>query len=55
MHMLGSGALERARARLGSEGVRKAEERGEAVPAAARVTRACQLARAAADQPVMST
>lgn len=56
MHMLGSGALEQARARLGGDGVRAAEERGKAVPAATRVSRACQLARAAAaDQPVMST
>jgi tetratricopeptide (TPR) repeat protein len=47
-HLLGDDPVTEARQRLGSERARQCEARGLAVPAALRVDRACQLARAAA-------
>jgi hypothetical protein len=43
--MLSTDPVEHARQRLGETGVAEARQRGEQVPAAQRVTRACQLCR----------
>jgi ATP/maltotriose-dependent transcriptional regulator MalT len=46
VHLLDTGGLTAARARLGAAGAEEQEARGRAVPATARVARACELARA---------